>query len=223
MIDGESYRRRLKPDPRNWTAEGQVINPAPVARDPGGNASEKPGSIGAESRHMSENKDASATRGRNLGGWRIFLIVIVCLLGIAIVAVVWLIVRSPQGKQAIEFARASSQVMMRAGRAPGTSELKKTLCGEAALVLDLDEFRKLQTMLHAREVTSSVHAQVICVPGNKAPVPACSDVAQTWLKAAGSAHGDFEVIVKAGTAKEIHCAKLYSTSGEEIGEGHVSP
>src|SRR5262245_31025161 len=164
---------------------------------------------------MSENEHVSGTRKKGLSGWMIFLILIVSLLGIAIAVAVWFILRSPQGRQLIELGRTSASMMIRAGRAPGTSELKKTLCGEAALVVDLDEFRKLQTMLHEREVTSPAHTQVICVSRKSAPVPDCGEVAQTWLKAAGSNGEDFGVIVKASTAKEIHCAKLYSSSGEE--------
>src|SRR6267143_5291590 len=171
---------------------------------------------------MLENENASEPRKKRLGGCMISFIVILSLLGTAIAGIAWLIFRTPQGKQTIGFARASAQMMMRAAQAPGTSDLKKTLCRDAALVLDLDEFHELQKLLQAPQGPSHAHVQVICDPGNASPVPACDDVARTWLKAVGSTRGDFEAVVKVGATK-IHCARVYSSTGEYIGEGHANP
>ena len=150
------------------------------------------------------------------------LVVVLSLLGTAIAGIAWWIFRTPQGQQTIEFARASAQMMRQAARAPGASDLKKTLCRDGALILDLDEFHGLQKMLQTSQGRSHAHVQVICVPGNASPVPACGDVARTWLKAVGSRPGSFEVVVKTEASK-IHCARLYSSTGEDIGEGHANP
>src|SRR6267143_3308043 len=170
---------------------------------------------------MPENENASEPRKKRLGGCMISVIVILSLLGTAIAGIAWLIFRTPQGKQTIDFAQASAQMMMRAAQAPGTSDLKKTLCRKA-LVLDLDEFHGLQKMLQAPQGPSHAHVQVICDPGNANPVPACGDVARTWLKAVGTTRGDFEVVMRLGATKD-HCARLYSSTGEDIGEGHANP
>ena len=171
---------------------------------------------------MRVTDDGAATKKSGLSGCMIALIVVLSVVVVAVAVVAWLVLRSPKGKQTIEFARVSAQMMARAGRAPGTAELRKTLCGRGALVLDLDEWRKLQTMLHAPQIPSPARDQVICVPENEKPVPGCGDVARTWLTAVGKPRGDFEVIVKGAVAQGIECAKLYSSAGEELGEAHMS-
>jgi type II secretory pathway pseudopilin PulG len=170
---------------------------------------------------MPETDVGSGTRKSGLHGCLIALIVILSVVVIAGAVVAWLFLRSPKGKQTIEFARVSAQMMARAGRAPGTAELRKTLCGRGALVLDLDEWRKLQLIPQSPQGPSPARDQVICVPEEKKPVPACGDVARTWLTAVGKPRGDFEVIVKGAMAKELECAKLYSSAGEELGEARV--
>jgi hypothetical protein len=170
---------------------------------------------------MTENQMAPEPEKKGLSGCMIAVIVGVGLLAAAVAAVAWFISRTPEGKQTVEFARASAQMMMRAAQAPGASELKKTLCKQAALVLDVDEFHRIQKMLQAPQGASRAHLQVNCDPGSGNPIPSCGDVARTWLAAVGHTDGDFEVAVKQGG--KAHCAELYSATGERIGEGHPNP
>ena len=171
---------------------------------------------------MPENEIAPRPEKKGLGGCMVAVIVGVGLLLTAAGIIAWLIFWTPQGKQTVAFARASAEMMMRAAQAPGTSELKRSLCRASALVLDLDEFHALRKMLDASQGPSRARLQVICVPENAEPVPSCSDVARAWLNAVGSARGEFEVVVKAGGNK-AECAELYSASGEHVGEGHANP
>ena len=165
------------------------------------------------------DEDAAAKKS-GLSGCMIALIAILAAVVIAVAAVAWWLLRSPKGKQTIEFARVSAEMMARAGRAPGTAELRKTLCGRGAMVLDLDEWRKLQAILQAPQSPSRARDQVICISAENEPLPACADVARAWLTAAGKPRGDFEVMVRGATVKETGCAKLYSSAGEELGEAH---
>ena len=171
---------------------------------------------------MPENAIAPEPEKKGLSGCMIAVIVGVVLLAAIIGAIAWFMLRTSEGKQTIEFARASAQMMMRAAQAPGTSELKNTLCKKAALVLDIDEYHRIQKMLQAPQGASRAHLQVNCDPGDANPVPSCGDVARTWLKAVGHTDGDFEVAVKLGGTK-VHCAEVYSATGDRVGEGHANP
>jgi hypothetical protein len=173
---------------------------------------------------MSEN-EPQAKKG--LGGCLIAAIVVAVVFSIGIVALVVLGMRSPIAKKALATMTVWKTVMENATHGPGTAELKRSLCKQSILVVDLDDARaRLKGADFPGDplkiLVSDARFEILCDPGANGSSITCSQVAEAWLQAVKTTSGNFEVMVSNKQTQQTvgACNRVYSAAGEDIGVGH---
>jgi hypothetical protein len=164
---------------------------------------------------MSENEPQTKN---GMGGCLMTVVVIAVVLSITIAVGVVVAVRSPTGQKVLASVNQAKTAMERAAKAPGAAELKQTLCKDGAVVLDLDEMRKMTHLFETKEkplkdTFPDARYQIVCNPGSGA-VPTCEQVAQEYLKIVKDPGGKISVTVS--VKNKQRCSRIYSATGEAI-------
>ncbi len=121
------------------------------------------------------------------------------------------------------FAVDSAKMMVKATNAPGVRELKGSLCAAAA-VTDLDVLHHLGVEVTPNlgpRKTPEVRFNVACFVNDSAKMPTCDDVAKVYVHATGAQPAEINVVVRIGRARQtsrLQCSKLYSATGESLGD-----
>ncbi len=138
---------------------------------------------------------------------------VLLLLAILVGVVVHRAATSPEGRKVLGMVRDTARVVGESASAPGTKELRDLGC-ESAMVMDLNSWLKVFAAdAGPPKSTGQLELFVICAAGMFKTPPSCEQVAQTYVRAVGSARGPFQVMVqKQGRNKPV-CAVCYDQSG----------
>jgi hypothetical protein len=166
---------------------------------------------------MSENVPQAK---KGLSGCLVAVIVVSLCASAAIAVALFLAARSPRGQLIMSSLNQAKTMLERATTAPGVAELKQSLCTDSALVLDVDEMRKLTGPFATKEKPlldsfPNARFQIICNPGSDV-IPTCAQVAEAWLEVVKDPGGNFGVNVSKKGQSNGNCSRLYSATGEEI-------
>jgi hypothetical protein len=93
--------------------------------------------------------------------------------------------------------------------APGAAELRAAGC-DAAVVMDM---AKISPLFEAGAGATSESLIVSCSVAAGKPAPKCDDLAKTYVKAVGGAHGNFIVVAQPQGGGSPVCKKVYDPAG----------
>ena len=120
--------------------------------------------------------------------------------------------RSDDGRKLLGIVGAGAKMGQEAQRAPGTTELKTLGCINPS-VMDLEKFAKeISEYVDSGDPAAKGGVLIAVVCPAKDPKPSCDDVAQTYVKAVGTAAHPFSVQVS-GTFGGESCRANYQTDG----------
>jgi hypothetical protein len=137
------------------------------------------------------------------------LLILLILVGV----VVHRAATSPEGRKVLGIVRDTARVVGESAAAPGTKELRDLGC-DSALVMDVNSWMKVfGADGGVPRPTGQVELFVICGAGVFKTPPTCERVAQTYIKAVGSAKAPFQVMVQKQGRNRPLCAVCYDPGG----------
>jgi hypothetical protein len=131
-----------------------------------------------------------------------------CLLAALIVGGLGLVTVLVVGVLVVKAAKTITAAAEEGLNAPGAAELRAAGC-EAAVVMDM---AKISSLFDAGGGTSE-SVIVSCGVAPAKPAPKCDDLAKTYAKAVGGAHGNFVVVVQPQGGGNPTCKKVYGPTG----------
>jgi hypothetical protein len=138
---------------------------------------------------------------------------VLLLLVILVGAVIHRAATSPEGRKVLGMVRDGARVVGESASAPGTKELRELGC-DSALVMDLNAWLKVFAVDGgAPKATGQLELFVVCGAGVFKTPPTCEQVAQTYIRAVGTARGPFQAMVQRQGHNKPLCSVCYDQRG----------
>lgn len=138
---------------------------------------------------------------------------VLLLLAILVGVVVHRAAQSPEGRKVLGMVRDTARVVGESASAPGAKELRELGC-DSAMIMDLSSWLKVFAAdAGTPRSTGGLELFVICGAGVFQTPPTCAQVAQTYVRAVGTARGPFQVMVQKQGRNKPMCAACYDPAG----------